>query len=406
MQFGYYIAKKLSLKRGKSFTRTITNLAIAALSISICVVLIAFGVLLGFKNEIREKVTGYAGDINVISYQLTNGSETSHISFSESTLDTLVDVPEISDVQPYLTKAGILKTDSVMEGIVFKGVGNTYDLSFYASYLTKGNIPEYTDSSDSYDLILSEYTASILNVDTGSRLDLFFIFDGNVRRRKPVVKGIYNTGLQEFDKQFAICDIRMLQRIVGTDYTTISGYEVSIDDFNQLNQVAQSVKQRIDYQLTARTAIDNYPTLFQWLEIVDTNVIVIIVLMFIVAAINIITVLLILIIDRIPMIGTLKALGARKAQIASIFNWQGMYIIAGGLLLGNCIGLGFGHLQSKYHFISLSADTYYMDAVPFFLPWWIAVLINIGALILCLLFTYIPVGFINSIRPSETIRFE
>jgi lipoprotein-releasing system permease protein len=406
MQFGYYIAKKLSFRQGKSFTRTITYLAITALSISICIVLIAFGILLGFKKEIREKVTGYAGDINVVAYQLTSGNESALITYKASTQDTLRAIDQVKDVQPYLHKAGILKTDSVLEGLIFKGVGSAYNLGFYKKYLTKGSLPLYTDSSDSYDILLSEHTASILDLDTGKRLDLFFVIDGNVRRRKPKISGIYNTGLQEFDKQFAICDLRMLQRIVGTDYSSISGYEISLKDFDEVDIVAREVKRRLEYQLTALTAKENYPTLFQWLEIVDTNVLVIIVLMFVVAAINIITVLLILIIDRIPMIGTLKSLGARHSQISSIFNWQGLYIIMGGLIAGNSIGLIFGYLQSHYKLISLSADTYYMDAVPFYLPWWVWLLINAGALLLCFLFTYIPVRLINRIRPSETIRFE
>ena len=245
-----------------------------------------------------------------------------------------------------------------------------------------------------------------MGVDTGERINLYFIDNEDVRMRKPKIVGIFNTGLQEFDKQFGIMHLRAVQRVVNdTNYSLAAGYEVKASNGIEPNQVQETLINQFDYNYAVNTAKDLYPTIFQWLEIVDTNVIVIIILMFVVAIINIITVLLILIIERIPMIGLLKAMGAHSGKIMSIFNWQGLFILLGGLILGNSVALGAAYLQVEYKIIKLSADTYYMDAVPFTLPISYLIIINIAALLVCFVFTYIPVRLINKIEPSQSINF-
>ena len=406
MQLGYYIAKKLSLSKQQSFTKTVTYLAIAAVSISVCVVILAFGILLGFKKEIREKVRGYAGDITISRYQLASGSETNLFKYSDSLANEIKQLDAVESIHPYINQPGILKSDSLLEGLNIKGVPANYDFSFFSKHLKRGHIPSYTDSTDSYDILLSEYTATIMGVDTGSKLNLYFIDSKDVRRRRPKVVGIFNTGLQEFDKQNAIAHLRALQRVVNsTDYSKIAGYEVKLNDDDLLQSTQSNLTLYFDYNYAINTIIESFPAMFQWLDIVDKNVLVIICLMLTVAIINIITVLLILIIDRIPMIGLLKAMGAESAQVVSIFNWQGTFIILGGLILGNIIALTLAYLQNNFHLVKLSADTYYMDAVPFHLPMSYLVFINLGALVTCYLFTYAPVRLINRISPTQTINF-
>ena len=405
MKLGYYIAKRLSLSKQHSFTKTITTLAIAAISLSVCVVILAFGILLGFKKEIREKVQGYAGDINITRYQLAKGSETNNFNIDTSFLKQLNTEPYLISAYPFINKAGIIKSDSTLEGIVLKGFPWDYDFSFYQKHLKRGKLPVYTDSIDSYDILLSEYTATIMGVDTGARLNLYFIDNSDVRQRRPKVVGIFNTGLQEFDKQFGVAHLRMLQRVIGQDYTIAGGYEIKVKNFGKVDEAIASITPFLDYNYAVQSIKELYPTIFQWLDLVDTNVIVIIALMLIVAIINIITVLLILIIERIPMIGLLKSMGSPTRQVMSIFNWQGMFILLGGLLLGNGIALGAAFLQNTYKLISLPADTYYMDAVPFYLPIQYLLLINIGALAACYLCTYIPVRMISKITPAQSIRF-
>lgn len=405
MQLGYHIAKKLSFKSQHSFTKTITSLAIAAVSISVCVVIMAFGILLGFKKEIREKVKGYAGDISVSRYQLASGNETNLFDIDTGLIQEINLEEDVSSVFPFINKAGILKSDTTLEGIILKGFPANYDFSFYQKHLIRGEIPHYTDSSDSYDIMLSEYTASILDLDTGDRVHLYFIDQSDVRRRMPKVRGIFNTGLHEFDKQFAIAHLRSIQRVVSNDYSKAAGYEIKVNHAKNTKATQAKLQTSFDYTYAINTVQELYPAMFQWLDIVDTNVLVIIILMFIVAIINIITMLLILIIERIPMIGILKSMGAHSTKIGTIFNWQGGFILSAGLILGNGIALSFAYLQNQYKMIKLNAETYYMDAVPFYLPWDYLLYINLGALTVCFVFTYIPVRIIHRIHPAQSIRF-
>ena len=405
MQLGYHIAKKLSFYTQHSFTKTITSLAITAVSISICVVILAFGILLGFKKEIREKIKGYAGDISINRYQLASGSETNLFDIDYEMIRKIEKEEHVSSIFPFINKAGILKSDTILEGIILKGLSANYDYSFYQKHLVRGKIPHYTDTIDSYDILLSEYTASILNLDTGDRVNLYFIDQSNVRRRMPLISGIFNTGLQEFDKQFAIAHLRSIQRVVSKDYSKAAGYEINIDQAEHSITIQNKLQNYLDYTYAINTVQDLYPAMFQWLDIVDTNVLVIIILMFIVAIINIITILLILIIERIPMIGILKSMGAQSSKIGNIFNWQGAFILTAGLLIGNGVALGFASIQNKYSIIKLNAETYYMDAVPFNLPWEYLIYINLGALFVCFVFTYIPIRIIHRIHPAQSIRF-
>jgi lipoprotein-releasing system permease protein len=407
MQIGYYIAKKLSFSKSQSFTKTITLLAIAAVSVSLSVVILSFGILLGFKKEIREKVQGYAGDISISRYQLADGTESNLFEIDNTFISKLSEDERVKAVFPFINKPGILKSDSTLEGVRLKGLPANYDFDFFKKHLKRGALPNYTDSVDSYDILISEYTASIMNVDTGDRLNLYFIDNADVRRRRPKVVGIFNTGLQEFDKLFAVAHLRAIQRIVEVEhtYTSAAGYEVRLHDFQKIGVTKDHISTLLDYNYAINGIEELYPTIFQWLDIVDTNVEVIIILMLIVAIINIITVLLILIIERIPMIGVLKAMGSTSGKVSSIFNWQGLFILVGGVLLGNTIALGLAFLQVNHKLIKLPADTYYMDSVPFTLPLHYLLAINVGAVLVCFLFTYLPVRLVNSINASDSIKF-
>lgn len=406
MLFGYYIANKLARKSEHSFTRTVVRLAIVAVSLSITVVVISFGILLGFKKEIREKVSGYAGHINISSFDLSQGNEHSQLMIDSNLMSEVGALDNVVSVKPFLNKAGILKTDSIIEGLIFKGVPYDYDMSFYEKYLVKGRMPNYSDTADSYEILISEQTANILEADTFDKLNLYFVEEGDVKRRRPVVVGIFNTGLQSFDKQFAVVDIRMLQRVLSRAYLIASGYQVMVNDFSKLDEITKEVDHSISATLQAKSVKEQYETMFQWLEIVDSNVLIIIILMFIVAVINMMTVLLILIIERVPMIGLFKALGTRDRKIMQIFSWQGVFILLGGLVLGNVIALSFAYIQQNYEVIKLSAETYYMDAVPFHLPLSYLLMINVGTIIAAYVFTWLPALIVSRIQPARSLQFK
>ena len=406
MRFALFIANKLTRNNNASFTKTVVRLATVAVSISVLVVILSYGILLGFKKEIRDKVSGYAGHITVSNFDLSQGNEHTELEIDSALEQEIGAIEHVVSVHPFLNKAGIIKSDSVIEGLIFKGVAADYDLAFYGKHLSKGHLPEYTDSSDSYEVLISGLTAQHLEVDTGDKLSLYFVIDGDVKRRRVIVSGIFNTGLQTFDKQFAICHLRMVQRVVSNGYSVAGGYEIQIDDFAKLEYTTKEIDKNISALLRAVNIKDQYFTMFQWLKIVDSNVLIIIVLMFIVAIINIITVLLILIIERIPMIGIFKAVGARNQSIMQIFSWQGLFILFGGLVIGNGLALGLGYLQLNYQLIKLSAETYYMDAVPFYLPLKVLLAINLATIVLAYLFTWLPSFVVARISPIRSIRFK
>ncbi|MFY0643695.1 MAG: ABC transporter permease [Bacteroidia bacterium] len=406
MRFALFIANKLTRNNNASFTKTVVRLATIAVSISVLVVILSYGILLGFKKEIRDKVSGYAGHITVSNFDLSQGNEHTELLIDDEIEKNIRAVENVKSVYPFLNKAGIIKSDSIIEGLIFKGIPSDYDLAFYKKHLLRGQLPSYTDSIDSYDILLSALTAQHLEVDTGSKLQLYFVNEGDVKRRRVTVKGIFNTGLQTFDKQFALCHLRMVQRVVSNDYLVAGGYEIKVDDFSDIEPTTKKIDNNISAVLRAVNIKNQYFTMFQWLEIVDSNVLIIIILMFIVAIINIITVLLILIIERIPMIGIFKAVGARNQSIMQIFSWQGLFILFGGLIIGNGLALGLGYLQEHYQLIKLSAETYYMDAVPFYLPIEVLLLINVATIVLAYLFTWLPSFVVARISPIRSIRFK
>jgi lipoprotein-releasing system permease protein len=405
MNFPLFIAKKLTITGKRTFTKFILRIASIAVGLSVLVVLLSMGNLFGFKKEIREKVSGYAGHFQVKKYNLSKGSESSIIPVDTKLIQSIQSIDGVKSVDEVIYKAMILKSDSVFEGLVFKGVGSNYDLNFFKPYLKSGTLPKYQHDEDSYDILVSSKTANALEKEVGDILDLYVLDESDVRRRRPKIAGIYNTGLQEFDQQFAICDLRMLQRLVSTDYNVATSYEITINKFKNLDKIQDNIEDILPHDLDVISIREQYESIFQWLEIVDTNVVVIIVLMILVAVINIITVLLILIIDRIKMIGLLKALGSKTLQITKIFSWKGIYILISGLMVANVIALLFAFLQTKYKLIKLDPETYYMDAVPFYLPAKEWIVVNIGAILIGFLFTLVPAILISKLKPIEIFRF-
>lgn len=405
MNFPLFVAKKLTLQGKRSFTRFILRIAIVAVTLSVTVVLLSLGNLLGFKKEISEKVSGYAGHIQVKKYHISSGNESALQVIDSNLMASILAINGVKGVDAVIYKALILQSDSVFEGLMFKGVGHQYDLSFFEQYLEVGTLPTYLSDQDSYEILISAKTAASLQKKVGETLDLYVLDEENIRRRRPKISGIFNTGLQEFDQQFAICDLRMLQRIVGNDYNQLSAYEVQLNQFKNLDAMQQKIEENLPHELDAVTVKEQYGNLFQWLEIVDTNVLVIIILMILVAAINMVTVLLILIIDRVKMIGLLKSLGSTNRQISKIFSWKGFYILTFGLMIANGITIAFSMLQKNYKLIKLDPETYYMDAVPFYLPWQDWILVNLGALLIGFLFTLLPALLVTKLKPTEILRF-
>ncbi|MBI1306157.1 MAG: FtsX-like permease family protein [Bacteroidetes bacterium] len=405
MDFSLFVGKRLAFSNHRSFTTVIIRLAIAGIGISLTVMLLAVGIVKGFQNQIREKVVGFEGHIQIRKLDMNQSSELAMIDKDSVFSNAVLKIRGVSRINAFCNKTGIINTGSEIEGMLFKGVPSDYNWQFLTSYLKRGRLPVFSDTADTYELMLSSAIADRIRVDTGQKIDVFFIHDGKVRQRRFKLVGIFNTGLGEFDRTVCFTDIRVIQRIYATDYSQVSGYEVYIDDLTKLNSLSEKVDEQIPINLRAERVDDLHPVIFQWLEIVDSNAVIIIVLMTIVAVINLITAFLILILNRTRMIGILKSLGAANRQVVGIFLVNGLMMIIPGLLIGNVLGLGLARLQQHFGIFTLPEETYYMSVVPVEISLHDILFLNIGTLIICFLMLLIPALLVRRITPVRAIRF-
>lgn len=405
MDFSYFVGKKLATQSGKTFTRLIIRLAIAAVGISLAVMLLAVGVVKGFQTEIKNKVVGFDAHIHIRNLDLNQSRELKLIPKDQDFIEKIQNHPEVVSIDPFCLKAGIINTKTEIEGMVFKGVSNDYNWEFIENNLKKGRLPQLNDSTDTYEFVLAESVAKKLQLDTGEFVNVFFIQDTKVRRRRLHLVGIFNTGLGEFDKTICFTDIRVIQRIYTTDYSQISGFEVSITNLDNLEPMTSWVDEQIGISLRAENIEENHEIIFKWLDIVDSNAVIIIVLMSIVSVVNLITAFLILVVDRTQMIGILKSLGATNWQVVKVFLLKGIAILVPGLIIGNILGLGLGWIQVQTGIITLPEETYYMATVPVLISLQNIVLLNAGILIISVLMMLIPAVMVRFISPVKAIRF-
>ena len=405
MDFSYFVGKKLATHSGKSFTRLIIRLAIAAVGISLAVMLLAVGVVKGFQSEIKNKIVGFDGHIHVRNLDLNQSRELRLIPIDQAFLPVVKAHPLVSSVSPFCLKAGIINSQKEIEGMVFKGVSADYDWSFISSNMQRGRLPYLSDTTDTYEFVLSQKVADKLQLDTGQNLEVFFIQDTKVRRRRMKLVGIFSTGLGEFDKTICFTDLRVIQRIYTTDYSQVSGFEINITDLSQMDAMTDWVDDQIGIKLRAENIEEKHGVIFKWLNIVDSNALIIIILMTIVSVVNLITAFLILIVDRTRMIGILKSLGANNSQVVRVFLLKGLSMVIPGLIIGNALGLGIAWLQRETGLITLPEETYYMATVPVQISWETILYLNLGTLVISMLMMLIPAVMVRVISPVKAIRF-
>lgn len=405
MNYAFYISKTLRQRSSGSFTRLILRLAFVGIALSVAVMLIAFATVTGFKSNIIEKVTGFDGDLYVRKFDANRSLEGSYFNRHDVPFNALGQ-HGVAASRPLCVKAGIIRHSGEMEGLMFKGVDSTYLSEFMQSCMQKGQFPSFNGDREGYQLVISSKTAARLNLDTGQYTEAIFIQNGQVRRRRFFIEGIYNSGLAEHDQTFVFCDLRVIQRIVSNGYDTLNNIELVLEKKVDAEEVQAEISAMLPLQLRVNTAKDANFNLFEWLNYLDTNVLVILVLMFFVAAVNMLSAMVVLIIERTRMIGVLKALGAANKGILQIF-WYFAFSLGGrGILLGNVIAWSVILLQWKTSLLKLDESIYYLDRVPFELSAWNAVYINAGVLSMCAIVLLIPVGLIQKVSPSKTLRFD
>lgn len=411
MNFEFFIAKRLiSTKKYKSsISAPIIKIAIAAIAIGVIMMLVSFATGMGLQEKIREKIAAFNGHILIESYD-NNSSQVSlmPISLNQDFYPDFKNVSGISHVQAVATKAGIIRTETDFEGVIVKGVGADYKWANFENFLEEGELPDFEGSLNE-DVLISRYQANRLGLKIGDKVITYFPregFDKTPLLRAFVVKGIYNSGFQEFDELYMLADIRHIQRLNSWEKDQVGGFEVFIDDFDQLDQKGAEVYDNTSSFLDTRTIKQKYYSIFEWLSLFDFNIALIIGIMILVAGINMITALLVLILERTQMIGILKALGGGDWSIRKIFLYNAAYLIVLGLFWGNLIGLGLLFIQKYFKLFPLNPQTYYVTEVPVYIGWEYILAVNMGTLILCILMLLIPSIIISKISPVKAMKFD
>ncbi|MCO5249244.1 MAG: ABC transporter permease [Chitinophagales bacterium] len=403
-----HIARKIVKGHRDSFSRFIIKVAISANVLSIAVMVMAVCMGNGFTKEIREKVFGFWGHIQITRLQNNPTYDTNPIKEDSKLLKSILSVPNVESISPYINKAGIIKTQTDMEGIMLKGIDESYQWSFLKKYISQGQEPQITSDSMSRDILISTSTAQKLQLEVGDALIIYFLDDNNKRPigRKLKVSGLYHTGLEEYDSYFALGDLKLIQDLNQWPVDEYGGFEVKVKDLKQLNDVANSIYEKVPSDINVETIREAQPNIFDWLDLIFTNEILALILMLIVAIFNMITALMILILDRTNMIGILKALGATHQQLRQIFIYNALYILGYGLLIGNAIGIGFCWLQKIFGIIKLDESLYYFKEVPVRFDWLAILGINLITVILTLIVLLIPTMIISKISPLKAIRYD
>ena len=406
MNVEYFIAKRLftAKEENKSYTKPILRIAILAIALSVAVMLLSVMVVTGFKNNISDKIIGFGSHITISSFSDNQSYETEPIQISESLYTSILEDPEVKHISTFATKAGIIKTNDEILGVVLKGVSSDYDWKFFNNNLVAGKCFNVSDSVKTNQVLISENSANTLDLGVGDDLIMYFV-QNPPRVRKFEISGIYNTALTDFDKLFVMGDIKHIQSLNSWKNKQVGGVEIVVNNFNDLELVTEAVYEKIPYNLNAQSIKEKTPQIFDWLDLQNINVRVILILMLIVGGINMITALLILILERTKMIGILKALGANNWSVRRVFLYSAGHLILKGLFWGNCIAIGFAFLQKKFSIISLDSNIYYMNTVPIDFDFTAILLLNVGTIIVCYLILIIPSIIITKITPVKAIRF-
>jgi len=406
VNYELFIARRI-IKGGKGgFSGPVIRISVISVALGLAVMIIAVAIVTGFQQQIRDKITGFGAHIQIAKFDSNNSFEYSPVSKVQPFYPSFEKENGIKHIQVFAVKAGIIQTSDQIQGVVLKGVDRDFDWTYFRDKLVEGKtfITGKADPNDS--VIVSKSLASLLKLKTGDALRTYFIINNQARARRFLISGIYNTGLEEFDKLYIFGDIGHIQKLNGWDSTEISGFEVLLDRFDDLDAMNEKIYKNIGYDLDTRTIRDMYPQLFDWLELQDMNVIIILVLMILVSGIAMISTLLILILERSNMIGILKALGARNFSIRQVFLYNAAFIITRGLLWGNLVGISICLLQKYFGIIHLNEESYFMSVVPINLDLLHLFLLNAGTMLVCVLMLIIPSLVISKIVPAKAIRFD
>jgi lipoprotein-releasing system permease protein len=402
----WFLFRRLALDPGQRLSRLVVGLAKAGVAVGILVMLTAIAIVNGFQQTIPDKFTGFWGHIQIQKLDLSNSFEQQRFGIRKNLLDSIKKHESVLSATPYATKGGILKTDESFEGVVLKGVDESWDSTFIAESLVSGRMPNFSSIEPSNELLMPQKVADKLYLKVGDRVQLYFIQDPP-RVRSLKIVGIYKLGIEgEFARPFVIADLRHIQRLNNWESHDAGAIEVHLKSTHEIEATTAALSAMVDNDLEAYSIQELYPNLFSWLGLFDLNKQVLIVIMLLVAGVNMISALLILILERTHTIGLLKTMGMLSRDIRKLFLLTGTYIALWGMFWGNLIGLGFYFLQRAFRFIPLDEASYYVSYVPMELSISEVMLLNAGTLAACLLMLLGPSFLITRISPLKAIRFD
>ena len=407
MNFEYFIARHIASKKGKSFSKPVIKISVISIALGLSLMLISVAIVIGFKHSISNKVIGFTANLQITPFDNNESLEEQPIDISRSFIKTLPTIPNVKHIQFVAQKGGVLKTDDQIQGVVLKGVSIDYNWEFLKKNLYAGKLPTLTKNRD-YEVLISKMLADRLNLKTGDNVRIWFINnnDSGARGRKFTISGIYNTGLEDFDGSYIIGDLDVVAKLNNWKPNQAGTVEILLNNPKMMDETADVIYHDIPYDLNIITAKQLYPQIFNWLDLLDMNVIVLLVLLMLVAGITMISTLLILIIERTSMVGLLKALGATNKTIGRIFLIRSTYIVLKGMAWGNIIGLLFYIIQLKFKLFHLDPQSYYVDYVPVELHITQFFLLNAGVFVISLIILLIPTWYISRVSPAKALRYE
>ena len=401
-----FISSRIFSLSKENLSSTVMKIAMLSIALGIAIMLISISVVVGFKNQIKDKVIGFVSPIQIQVLNQNESMEETPFVY-DSLVKSRLQLPFVKSIHQTANKAGIIKTDSEIQGVVLKGVDKDYNWDYISSNIVEGSLPEYNDTERSNDVIISKIISDKMHLGVGDDIRIWFVGeDMKARGRKFSVKGIYETGLVECDERFVYCDLNQIRRLNGWENDEVGHLEIILTEGVDIEEANNIIYYSIPTNLLSLTASDLYPQIFDWLELQDMNVVIIIALMLMVSGVTIISMLLIIVLERTSTIGVLKAMGADNAFVRKIFLQRSRKILLVGMLIGNAFGLGLCVIQKYTEFIKLSPESYYLSSVPIELNLWYILMLNVGTFLLWVLMMLIPTMVINNVKPSKSIRFE
>lgn len=415
MNLPFFLAKRIYTNNAdkKRVDRPAIRIAIAGVAVGLAVMLVSVSVVFGFKHTIRNKVVGFGSHIQVANFMTLQASEQYPIQMGDSMLKVLRAIPGVKHVQRFAVKQGILKTDKDFLGVAFKGIAADYDTTFIHQNLVAGAIPHFSDTVGKQQMMVSQAIADQLNLKLGDKVFAYFIDNTGVKARRFTIAAIYQTNLSQFDKVTCFIDLYTAVKLNAWETDQASGAELTVNDFNLLNQTAERVVEKVNRTIdsygetySSQTIQEMNPQIFSWLDLLDLNVWIILGLMLAVAGVTMISGLLIIILERTAMIGILKAIGARNTTIRRTFLWFAVFTIGKGMLIGNLIGLGLIVLQHYTGLVKLNPATYYVSTVPVEFNILVWLLLNVATLVISVFVLIAPSYLVSKINPAASMRYE